>query len=234
MNGIFFPEHHPRRWGRLLPGVGGPTKILFPALFYGATTKIPEKGVTCLPVTHEVLALPNMTLYVSFILMASCYITEHIVSALQVRTELWTRYHALLLREGRGDIWCRNVQNAHTDMEEAMYNAPDIVAHRLQRGIKTVAWLSVPLSTANDKDLGGQEWCNFLFLRYIIKSPDIPPNYNGFGTTFSIYHSLGCRKDGLVTTCHRKICYRVSELSVKVFTSLYARYNPLINPGRAV
>ena len=62
-----------------------------------------------------------------------------------------------------------------------MSTTPDLVDRRLWRGTKKGAWLKVPLSTVNGTELESQEWCDILFLRYGIESPEPPPNCDGCG-----------------------------------------------------
>ena len=45
-------------------------------------------------------------------------------------------------------------------------------------------------STVNGTELGAQGWMDSLFLRYGINSTDFPSHYNGFGSAFSICHTL--------------------------------------------
>ena len=55
---------------------------------------------------------------------------------------------------------------------------------------RTKEFLSVLPSTVNGKVLGVQECRNYLFLRYVIKPPDVTKNCNGFGTAFDICYAL--------------------------------------------
>ena len=70
----------------------------------------------------------------------------------------------MLLREVRGEIQRRHIQDSQTALEEAMAGSPALDACRLRQGIKTGAWLTVLLSTVNGTDLGSQEWRYILFL----------------------------------------------------------------------
>ena len=85
-------------------------------------------------------------------------------------------------------------------MEEAILTPLDLVAHFLQRGTKTCAWLTGTPSTVNGTDLGAQEWLDTLFLKYSIDPPSLYTISNGCGVAFSIsiYHALDCKKGGCV------------------------------------
>ena len=52
--------------------------------------------------------------------MASCVVTGKMVSALSGRTEFKTGDHILLLREGHGKIWRRDMKNSKVALEEAL------------------------------------------------------------------------------------------------------------------
>ena len=49
-----------------------------------------------------------------------------------------------------------------------------------------------------------------------------------------ISHTLDCKKGGLVTARHNKLCDRVADLAGKAFTPSHVRNAPLIYSGRAV
>ena len=93
-------------------------------------------------------------------------------------------------------------------------------------------WLIVFPSTVNGICRGDPEWRNTLFLSYGIDPPDLPPHCNGYNSSFSIGHSLDCKKGILITTRYNKICDGVSDLDVKYFTPSHLHNDPLIDPGR--
>ena len=45
---------------------------------------------------------------------------------------------------------------------------------------------------------------------------------------FSISHTLGLKKGGLVNTCHKKLCAGVTDLTRKAFTHFHVRNAPLV------
>ena len=64
--------------------------------------------------------------------------------------------------------------------------------------------------------------------------PRPPPRYCYFcNTTFSICHTLDCKRFGLVTERHNKIRDGVADLARKAFTPSYVREYPLIFAGCA-
>ena len=82
--------------------------------------------------------------------------------------------------------------------------------------------------TVNGTELGAQEWQDALFLRYGINSLDLPHYCDGCNATFSICHVLYCKRGGLVTACHNKICDRVADLAGKSFTFTHVCNDPPI------
>ena len=68
--------------------------------------------------------------------------------------------------------------------------------------------MTVQLSTVNGTELVGQEWSDTLSLRYGLEPPDLLTHCGGYQSKFSIIHSLNCKKGGLVTARHNKLCER--------------------------
>ena len=64
----------------------------------------------------------------------------------------------MLLQEGKGELWRQHVQDAQTVLYEVMAAAPALDTHRLRRGTKTEACLTVLPSTMNRMEMGYQEW----------------------------------------------------------------------------
>ena len=96
----------------------------------------------------------------------------------------------------------------------------------MRRATKTGAWLTVQPSTVNGTELGAQECCDVLFLRYGIDPPDLPTHCDGCQAKFSISHALDCKKGGLVTTRHNDIRDWVAYLAGKSFTPSHVHENP--------
>ena len=90
------------------------------------------------------------------------------------------------------------------------------------------------LSTVNGTELGAQELRYNLFLRYGLEPPELSHYCDGCNTTFSIFHSLDCKRGGLVTARHNEIRDGVAELAGKAFTPSHVRNNPLIFAGCAM
>ena len=86
-------------------------------LFQGATAKVLSRGVTCLPVKQVGLAIPNPTLFVSDNYTALYVVTGNLVRDPRVKKQFKTRYHALILLEGCGNIWHYNVQNTQMALD---------------------------------------------------------------------------------------------------------------------
>ena len=90
------------------------------------------------------------------------------------------------------------------------------------------------LSTVNGAELRAQEWQDAAFLRYGLQPPDLPKYCDGCDARFSIYHTLDCKRGGLVTAHHNELRDRVADLSGKAFTPSHMRNDPLIYQGCAV
>ena len=110
-----------------------------------------------------------------------------------------------------------------------MLEAPTPGARRMRQGINTMACITVLLSMTNGMELGAQEWCDALFLCYYIDPPVLQTHCDGCNAKISICHSLDCKKSGLVTIHHNKLCDGVSDFSGKAFIPSHVRNNPLIN-----
>ena len=107
-------------------------------------------------------------------------------------------------------------------------------SHRIGRIMQTGVYLSVLPYTINGIELGAQEWKDSLFLRYGIKTPDLPDHCDGCGMSFDICHALDCKKGGLITALHNKLCDGVTNLVSKSFTPTHVRDEPKIYTGCAV
>ena len=83
-------------------------------------------------------------------------------------------------------------------------------------------------------DLGSQEWCDALFLRYGLDPPDLPTHCNGCQAKFSISHALDCKTGGLFTARHNELRDGVADLECKAFTPSHVRNDPLIYSGCSV
>ena len=73
-----------------------------------------------------------------------------------------------------------------------------------------------------------QEWRDALFLSYGLDTPDLPKFCDGRKTDYSIFHTLNCKKCGLVTAHHNEIHDGVADLDGKAFTPTHMHDNPLI------
>ena len=128
----------------------------------------------------------------------------------------------------RGQSWEEEALTA------ALKGAPVLHARHLQRAAKTGSWLTVLPYTVNGTELGAQEWCNALFLRYGLEPPDLPKYCDGCQSRFSISHALDCKKGGLVTARQNELRDGVADLAGKAFTPFHVRDDPLIYSGCTV
>ena len=83
-------------------------------------------------------------------------------------------------------------------------------------------------SKVNGTELGVQEWQDALFLKYGLDPPDLTIFCEGCNGTFSICHSLDCKKGSLVTAWNNDISDEVADLTGKAFTSMHVHNDPLI------
>ena len=72
-------------------------EIFLPSLFWGATSQIPGREITGLPVKQDGISLPNPTQTSRDTWTGSCVITGHLVAALHGTAEFRTGDHALLM-----------------------------------------------------------------------------------------------------------------------------------------
>ena len=89
-------------------------------------------------------------------------------------------------------------------------------------------------STVKGIELGAQEWCDVLFLRYGLEPPDLPNYCDVCNAKFTICHVLRCKRGGLVTSHHKELWDKVADLAGKSFTPSHVRNEPLIFAGCAV
>ena len=75
-------------------------------------------------------------------------------------------------------------------------------------------------------ELEAQEWKEYFFLHCVIETPDSPDHCDGFGSAFSIYHTLNCKKGGLATARQNELCDGVFDLAIKAFTPKYTQAVP--------
>ena len=148
--------------------------------------------------------------------------------------EFRTADHSACHQEGRKAVRKRGKRRAEEALTAALEGAPFQHARRLRRATKTLACLTVQLSTVNGMELGAQEWRDSLFLRYGLDPPDLPTPCNGCQSKFSISHALDCKKGDLVTARHNALRAVVADLAGKAFTPSHVRDNPLIYSGRSV
>ena len=86
----------------------------------------------------------------------------------------------------------------------------------------------------NRTDLRAQEWRDSLFLRYVLDPPDLPQYCDGYNTKLTIYHTLDCKRGGLVTARHNELREGNADLDGKAFTTTHVHDNPLIFTGFSV
>ena len=88
---------------------------ILPALFQEATSQIPRRAITNLPVKQAEIALPDQTWTAGANWMASCLITGHLCRTAELRSG----DYALLMGEGREDIQQRHAEAPETYLGEA-------------------------------------------------------------------------------------------------------------------
>ena len=84
----------------------------------------------------------------------------------------------------------RGVQQEEVALTAALEGDPVQQERHMRRAAKTVAWLTVLLSTVNGTNLGAQEWRDALFLRYGLEPPDLLSHCDCCDVEFSISHAL--------------------------------------------
>ena len=128
----------------------------------------------------------------------------------------------------------REVQQEEAALTAAREGDPVQQERHMRRAAKTVAWLTVLLSTVNGTNLGAQEWRDALFLLYGLDPLDLPSHCDGCDAKFSIRYALDCQKGALVTARHNELRDGVADLAGKAFTPSHVRNDPLIYSGHAM
>ena len=95
---------------------------------------------------------------------ASCFIPQHLVTALRVTAKFRLGDHTFLMGKGRAEIRRRHAEAAETTLGEARAAVSMTDVQRMGRIQRTGAWLSVLSYVINGTELGAQEWRDFLFL----------------------------------------------------------------------
>ena len=90
-------------------------------------------GIARLRMKQERLSLPDPTKTAPENWTVSCVITGHTVEEIRCKEELQTPDHAVILKEGWGDVQNSNAMRSEAALEETLAGAPAQVAHRLQR-----------------------------------------------------------------------------------------------------
>ena len=148
--------------------------------------------------------------------------------ALRGQVEFRTEDHLACLREGWTAVRIRGEIQAEEALTAALEGGLVLHACCMRRAAKTGAWLTVLPSTVNEAKLGAQEWRDVLFLWYGLDPPDLPKYCYGCQARFYISHALDCKKGGLVTARHNKLCEGLSYLDGKAFTPSHVRDDPLV------
>ena len=103
------------------------------------------------------------------------------------------------------------------------------------RRVDTGQWLSVMPSTVNDTELSCTKFRDALLMTHSRMPGDLPSHCDGCGQPkFDLHHALICKKGGLITVCHNKICNEVQDSPSKAQTPSKVRDEPLIHPFSTV
>ena len=108
-----------------------------PALFNGATSHIPGRAVTGLPVNQAGIALPEPTQTTGANRTASCVITGKLVAALRGMAEFRAGDHYLLMGEVGDEISRRHAKGAETALGAARAAASKADGCRMGRIVWT-------------------------------------------------------------------------------------------------
>ena len=92
----------------------------------------------------------------------------------------------------------------------------------------------MPPSTIIGIELGEQEWRDYLLLRYVIETPELPSHYDRFGAAFKICRALDWNKGGLITARHNELRDGFADLARKASTPAHVRDDQKIFTGNAV
>ena len=221
---------------RVTPGIGIAFQAVedalqytfLPALFQGATSQIPGRTITGLPVKHSGIDFPDHNHTAGANCTVSCVIIEHLVAALRNTENLRSGDHALLMGEGREDVRQQHMEVAEIVLVEARSAASKTDSQRLGRIQRAGVWMSMILSTVNGEYLGAQEWRYSLFLRYNIKPHDLPDHCYGFRAAISIIQVLDCKKSELLLSHQNELHNGVANLAGKDFTPAHVHDDPKI------
>ena len=116
----------------------------------GATSQIPGRAVTSMPVNQSGIALPDPTHTAGSNCMVSRVITVHLTAALHGAAGFRSGDHALLMREGKDDICRWHTEDSETSLGETQASVSTYGTRRMGRITRMGEWLAVIPSTANE------------------------------------------------------------------------------------
>jgi hypothetical protein len=188
-----------------------------PALFGTESVSDTRRQLTCLPVKHSGLALPNPTTTAESNWKASTLVCGHLVAALRGRTDFRSADHKSIIAQGNAVIRTRSQEAYGNSMETILATLPG-TSRTIRRGTETGAWLSVLPSTVCGTELSAQEFRDAISMRYGDAPPDLPARCDGCDAPFTLQHALACKKGGLVIFRHNEIRDELVNIAGKALT----------------
>jgi hypothetical protein len=216
-------------------------KTFLPALFgesYDHDDPLdPRRTLTCLPVKHCGLALPDPTKSAELGYKESVLLTSRITAAMRSHggpdgAVFRSADHLATMSSVKLELKGRAKARHDSTLDSIVSKLPNDTRRTILRGKESGAWLTVPPSEVNGTVLNPQEWRDTALLRYARSPGDLQSHCDGCGQKFSILHALQCKNGGLVIARHDEIVGELIDLGKKALNSGAVRDEPRINPCR--
>jgi hypothetical protein len=209
------------------------SQSFLPALFVDDyNNEDPQHRLASLPVKHASLALTNPSEESpESNYKASTLACSHLVAALKGVKVFCSLDHLAVIHEVRIKLQpCKEVKHDWT-LASIILTLSCNNRRKILRGQETGRWLLVMASVVNGTQLLAQEYRDALLLHYVRSPADLQSHCDGCGQKFSVKHALGCKKGGLVISCHNEIQDELSNLASKALIPSAVCDKPRIYPS---
>ena len=147
--------------------------------------------------------------------------------ALRGRTEFQSRNQAMLIKDGRANLWRRNNLTAQNALVWVTGKLPATNKKTAKGGDNQCLGLHPKIRVQWDRTGGsGVGGFNITLLQSITHRPT--PSFNRHEAQLFIIVTLDCKKGGIFNTCHKILCDGDSDMAIKAFTPLHVHQDPLI------
>eukprot|EP00957_Ditylum_brightwellii_P134673 10266882-Ditylum_brightwellii.AAC.1 len=152
---------------------------------------------------------------------------DMLVSSILGKEELEYRAHKECVQLGSWAAMQSRLQQEMVEVGRQQVGGKE-VEHKLTRAMQTGAWLTVIPNCMNGTALLAEEFRDNFCLRYGMQSLHLSKRCDGYGTKFSVEHSLMYSKGGLVLVQHNDLNKEWGALGAWALTHSAVTYKPTI------